>query len=114
MTKQLSQFHAEIVEAMPLLDKAISEGVESFTASLYERAVVDSRIYRIAEWSLRLSDLDKSRVPGERWQALRSLRHVIAHRFETLDPALMFVFAAMNVPKLEFAVRNALREAQSP
>jgi uncharacterized protein with HEPN domain len=114
MTKQLALFHAEVIEAMPLLDKAISEGVDSFSASLYERAVVDSRIYRIAEWSLRLSDLDKSRVPGERWHALRSLRNVIAHRFETLDPALMFVFAAMNVPKLEFALRKALREAQTP
>jgi len=94
--------------------RPFARGVDSFTASLYERAVVDSRIYRIAEWSLRLSDLDKSRVSGERWQALRSLRHVIAHRFETLDPALMFVFAAMNVPKLESAVRNALREVPTP
>jgi len=114
MTKQLALFHAEVIEAMPLLDKAISEGVDSFSASLYEQAVVDSRIYRIAEWSLRLSDLDKSQVPGERWHALRSLRHVIAHRFETLDPALMFVFAAMNVPKLEFALRKALGETQTP
>jgi uncharacterized protein with HEPN domain len=53
-------------------------------------------------------------VPAERWHALRSLRHIMAHRFETLDPMLMFVFAAMNVPKLEFAVRRALEKGVTP
>ncbi|MGA1454563.1 MAG: hypothetical protein EBX86_06610 [Actinobacteria bacterium] len=114
MTKQLAKFHAEVRDALPLLDRAISGGIDHFIASTFDQAVVDWRVYRIAEWSIRLGAGEREMVPAERWHALRSLRHIMAHRFETLDPMLMFVFAAMNVPKLEFAVRRALEKGVTP
>lgn len=114
MTTQLTKFHAEVREAMPLLDRAISGGIDHFVASMFDQSVVDWRVYRIAEWSIRLGDIERQMVPAERWQALRALRHIMAHRFETLDPMPMFVFAAMNVPKLEFAVRRALEKGVKP
>ena len=54
MTKQLAKFHAEVRDALPLLDRAISGGIDHFIASTFDQAVVDWRVYRIAEWSIRL------------------------------------------------------------
>ncbi|MEY3453339.1 MAG: hypothetical protein RL574_1077, partial [Actinomycetota bacterium] len=38
MTKQLAKFHAEVRDALPLLDRAISGGIDHFIASTFDQA----------------------------------------------------------------------------
>jgi uncharacterized protein with HEPN domain len=110
MTRTLSDLHSEVVEADGLLTEAISGGIEAFVASLRDRAVVDWRIYRIAEWRCRIPLAELQNVPSVDWASLANLRVRLAHRFHTIDPVLMFVFSAMHVPKLRNALAKSLTQ----
>ncbi len=110
MTRTLKELHTEVVEADGLLTDAISGGLEAFVASLRDRAVVDWRIYRIAEWRCRVPSAELAKVPSVDWASLANLRVRLAHRFHTIDPVQMFVFSAMHVPKLRHALAKQLNE----
>jgi len=109
MTRTISDLQMEIDEGDMLMTRCISQGIDGFVSSLYDRAVVDWRMYRIAEWSRQLSDYDRQQVPSVDWRSLQRLRTRLAHRFHTIDPVLMFVFAAMDVPKMQFALHALVK-----
>ena len=109
MTRSITELLSEVDDADPLLFDAIAEGVDAFVSSNRDRAVVDWRIYRIAEWSRQLASEDRARMPTIDWTALGRLRILLAHHFHTIRPELMFVFVALHVPKLQHALRTAAK-----
>jgi uncharacterized protein with HEPN domain len=110
MTRTLAELRAEIAEGDELMTTAISSGVEGFVNSGSRQAVVSWRLYRIAEWSSHLPGAVRQNYPTVDWREIKKLRNRLAHHFTSVNPTYIFVYAAMDVPKM----RHALRETQSP
>jgi len=104
MTRSLVDVKSEVDAADTLLTAAIADGVLAFVDSPGNQAIVNWRSYRIAEWSRQLPATEQDRVPSVDWVALVRLRVLLAHHFHTIKPELMFVYAAMQVPKLQHAL----------
>jgi len=72
--------------------------------------VVAWRLYRIAEGTCQLASEARGQYPTIAWPELRKLRNRLAHHFRTINPIFIFVYSAMDVPKM----RHALRETTTP
>jgi len=57
-----------------------------------------------------LSEETKRRAPNVPWQAIISLRHRIAHGYETVDHRLIWQIARQDLPGLGGAVASLLKQ----
>ncbi|MFZ9843365.1 MAG: DUF86 domain-containing protein [Ilumatobacteraceae bacterium] len=92
------------------MTSAISAGIEEFVNSGSRQAVVSWRLYRLAEWSSHLPIDIRQNYPTVEWRELKKLRNRLAHHFASVNPTYIFVYAAMDVPKM----RHALGETRTP
>jgi len=110
MSWTISELRAELAQGDELMTIAISGGVEAFIANQPDQDVVAWRLYRIAEGTCQLASEARGQYPTVAWPELRKLRNRLAHHFRTINPVFIFVYSAMEVPKM----RHALRETTAP
>ena len=110
MKNTTAEFFTDLAPSLRLIDEATKEGLPSFLQSARLRAIVEWRLYRIGELSARRRRYLMEEFPAVPWADIIRMRHRLAHHFMKLDPNITFVIAAMDVPKLAFAVRRAFNE----
>lgn len=75
------------------------------------RDAVAMSLLLIGETARRLSDETKKRAPDVPWSAIVSLRHRIAHGYETVDHGLVWQIVRQDLPGLALAIEDLLSRA---
>jgi uncharacterized protein with HEPN domain len=81
-----------------------------FLADLKLRDAVAMSLLVIGETARRLSEETKQRAQTVPWQAIISLRHRIAHGYETVDHRLIWQIARQDLPGLRDAIASLLKQ----
>ena len=81
-----------------------------FLADLMARDAFAMSLLLIGETARRLSDETKRRAPDVPWSAIVSLRHRIAHGYETVDHELVWQIVRQDLPNLALAIDELLRQ----
>lgn len=63
-------------------------------------------LLRTGECARFLSDAVKTRLPDIPWPDIVSLRNRVAHSYETLKPAVLWLIASVSLPQLDAALRS--------
>jgi uncharacterized protein with HEPN domain len=63
-------------------------------------------LLRIGECARFLSDPFRDRLPQVPWPDIISLRHRVAHGYETLKPEVLWRIASVNLPELRDTLRR--------
>jgi uncharacterized protein with HEPN domain len=82
----------------------------AFLADLKLRDAVAMSLLVIGETARRLSEETKRRAPTVPWPAIISLRHRIAHGYETVDHSLIWQVVRQDLPTLAHEVGKLLSE----
>lgn len=106
MTACHELFLTDVHQSCRLIEEATREGLPSYLGDRRARAIVEWRIYRIGELSNQLRDLLHEQFPAVPWRDIIRLRHRLAHHFVYIQAHMLFAIAAIDVPKLEFALRR--------
>ncbi|CAN5119467.1 hypothetical protein BH11PSE2_BH11PSE2_18350 [soil metagenome] len=85
-------------------------GIEEidFKSDLMARDAVAMSLLMIGETARRLDNDTKTRSPEVPWPAIVSLRNRIAHGYETVDHALVWQIAQIDLPTLATAIDRLL------
>ena len=100
-----------IVERIVLVrgwTKAMSEA--EFMADLKLRDAVAMSLLVIGETARRLSEETKKLAPDVPWSAIISLRHRIAHGYETVDHRLIWQITIQDLPGLRDDIGRLLKQ----
>jgi uncharacterized protein with HEPN domain len=81
-----------------------------FLADLKLRDAVAMSLLVIGETARRLSEETKGRAPAVPWPAIISLRHRIAHGYETVDHQLVWQIVQRDLPGLARQIENLISE----
>jgi uncharacterized protein with HEPN domain len=81
-----------------------------FLADLKLRDAVAMSLLVIGETARRLSEETKRRAPAVPWPAIISLRHRIAHGYETVDHGLIWQIVQQDLPGLADQIWNLISE----
>jgi len=79
-----------------------------FQADPMARDAIAMSLLVIGETARRVTDETKRRAPGVPWPAIVSLRHRIAHGYETVDHGLVWQIVRQDLPSLALAIEELL------
>jgi uncharacterized protein with HEPN domain len=98
---------AEILDATERVAAYIAgEGRDGFMQQGIIYDAVCMNLLRIGECARFLSDPFRGRLPQVPWPDIISLRHRVAHGYETLKPEVLWRIASVNLPELGDILRR--------
>ena len=98
-----------IAERIDLVDgwtRGLSEA--EFLSDLKLRDAVAMSLLVIGETARRMSEETRRRAPTVPWPAIISLRHRIAHGYETVDHRLIWQITRLDLPALAIAIAGLI------
>lgn len=71
---------------------------------------VEKLFINLGEAANRIDEAERAQIVEVPWRAIIGLRNVMAHAYETVDPATLFATAKQDLPDLQAALERLLSE----
>ena len=84
--------------------------LSSFSVDEVFRDAVKMNLLQIGEATNRLSDNCRDKMSEIDWHSIYGLRNIIAHGYEKLDDAQIWIIAVTDVPRLSSQIIDQLKE----
>lgn len=87
-------------EEIRLTHERFSNSYESFINDFVYRNAIAMCVLQIGELTVHLSEPLKEKYNQLPWQAIKSMRNFVAHRYGKIDPDLLWQTTQVRIPEL--------------
>jgi uncharacterized protein with HEPN domain len=97
---------ADILEAADEIAGIVADGIEAYRADRLRRLAVERLLEIVGEAARALSDEARVRYSDVPWTDVVGLRTLLAHHYQRIDPAQVWVIAVESLPAMARSLRG--------
>ena len=97
---------ADILEAAEQIAAIVAEGGEAYGYDTVRQLAVERLLEIVGEAARAMTDGGRAKYPDVPWSDIVGLRTLLAHHYQRVDPAQVWVIASESIPELVSALRR--------
>ena len=95
-----------MIDAADEIVRVVADGEEAFRLDRVRQLAVERLLEIVGEAARAMTEAGRASYPEIPWSDIVGLRTLLAHHYQRVDPAQVWVIATRNVPELVQALRD--------
>jgi uncharacterized protein with HEPN domain len=97
---------ADIIDAADIVEQVVADGEEAFRSDRVRQLAIERLLEIIGEAARAMTEAGRATYPEVPWSDIVGLRTLLAHHYQRVDPAQVWVIATENVPQLLHVLKS--------
>lgn len=97
---------ADITDAADVVERIVADGEETFRLDRVRQLAIERLLEIIGEAARAMTEVGRAAYPEVPWSDIVGLRTLLAHHYQRVDPAQVWVIATENVPELLHVLKS--------